>query len=264
MNKQPVKYLQTDPRWKKLPYQVKGETATIGGSGCGPTAAAMAIETITGQTFTPVDACKWSVDHGYKALNAGTYYSYFVPQFKAFGIDCKQLLGSSLHNRPDHPIHDQVKRYLEEGYYVIALMGPGTWTSGGHYILLWWWDDKVRINDSASTKDKRLNGDPETFKREVKQYWLIDAREFNEEANMTQEKFNQMFNEAMRQYRQELRDNDSGDWSEAARRFVVDQGIFAGSDLGPDGQTNYMWEDLLTREQCAQLLYTFARKFNLA
>ncbi|WP_251318614.1 C39 family peptidase [Flintibacter muris] len=264
MNKRPVSYLQTDKRWKALPYQVKGESATIGGSGCGPTAAAMAIETLTGQTFTPVDACKWSVDHGYKALNQGTYYSYFVPQFKAFGIDCKQLLGSSLHNKPDHPVHDQVKGYLEEGYYAVALMGPGTWTSGGHYILLWAWDDKVRINDPASTKDKRLNGDPETFKREVKQYWLIDAREYNKgDDDVDQEKFNQMFATAMQQYRQTLRDNDCGDWSEAARKFVVERGIFAGGDPGPDGQPNYMWEDLLTREQAAQLLYAFAIKCGL-
>ena len=264
MNKQPVKYLQTDPRWKSLPYRVKGETATIGGSGCGPTSAAMAIETITGQTFTPVDACKWSVDHGYKALNAGTYYSYFVPQFKAFGIECRQLLGSSLHNKPDHPIHDQVKQYLAEGYYVIALMGPGTWTSGGHYILLWAWDDKVRINDSASTKDKRLNGDPAVFKREVKQYWLIDAREYNKEEDMDQEKFNQMFATAMQQYRKELRDNDCGDWSQKARQFAVDNKIFAGSGTTPEGEPNCMWEDLLTREQAAQLLYAFAQRFGLA
>ena len=31
MNKKPVVYMQTDPRWKDKPYQVKGETATIGG-----------------------------------------------------------------------------------------------------------------------------------------------------------------------------------------------------------------------------------------
>ena len=264
MNKRPVSYLQTDPRWKAVPYQVKGETATIGGSGCGPTAAAMAIETITGRMFTPVDACKWSADHGYKALNAGTYYSYFVPQFRAFGIECKQLLGSSLHNKPAHPVHDQVKQYLAEGYYVIALMGPGTWTSGGHYILLWAWDDKVRINDPASTRAVRLNGDPAAFKREVKQYWLIDAREYNKEEDMNQEKFNQMFTEAMRQYRQELRDNDSGEWSKAAREFVINQGIFSGSGTTPEGEPNYMWEDLLTREQAAQLLYAFAQKFSLA
>lgn len=264
MNKRPVTYLQTDKRWKTIPYQVKGETATIGGSGCGPSAVAMILTSMTGKSITPVDTCKWSVDHGYKALNQGTYYGYFVPQFAAYGIECKQLLGASLHNKPDHPIHDQVKRYLTEGYYVIALMGPGTWTSGGHYIVVWDWDDKVRINDSASTKDKRLNGDPDTFRREVKQYWLIDAREYNKgDDNMTQDKFNEMFAEAMQQYRHELRDNDSGDWSEAARKFVIDQGIFAGGDPGPDGQPNYMWEDLLTREQCAQVLYMFAQKLGL-
>lgn len=90
------------------------------------------------------------------------------------------------------------------------------------------------------------------------------ARTMEGDDDMTQDKFNEMFDAAMRQYRQELRDNDSGDWSEAARKFVVERGIFAGGDPGPDGQPNYMWEDLLTREQVAQLLYAFAQKFGLA
>ena len=77
MNKKPVSYLQTDPRWKSKPYRVKGESATIGGSGCGPTAAAMIIETMTGKKYTPEDACNWSMAHGYKALGNGTYYGYF-------------------------------------------------------------------------------------------------------------------------------------------------------------------------------------------
>ena len=54
MNKRPVSYLQTDPRWAKLKYAVQGENSTIGGSGCGPTAAAMLIETLTGKAFTPI------------------------------------------------------------------------------------------------------------------------------------------------------------------------------------------------------------------
>lgn len=68
----------------------------------------------------------------------------------------------------------------------------------------------------------------------------------------------------MNQYRTELRDNDSGEWSKAARQFAVDNGIFAGGATGADGQPNYMWEDLLTREQCAQVLYAFAERFGLA
>ena len=43
MNRRPIAYLQTDPRWAALPYRVPGERATIGGSRCGPTAAAMLI-----------------------------------------------------------------------------------------------------------------------------------------------------------------------------------------------------------------------------
>jgi len=44
----------------------------------------------------------------------------------------------------------------------------------------------------------------------------------------------------------------------------VDEGIFSGSGAGPDGQPNFMWEDFLTREQCAQVLYRFAKKYALA
>lgn len=179
MNKRPVSYLQTDPRWKNKPYRVKGENATIGGSGCGPTAAAMLIETITGKTFTPEDACNWSMAHGYKALNQGTYYAYFTPQFAEFGIDCQMLNWTNTYGKPDHANHEKVVEKLKEGYYAIALMNKGLWTSSGHFVVLWWQDDKVRINDPASTKDARVNGDIRTFRNQAKYYWLIDAREYN-------------------------------------------------------------------------------------
>lgn len=68
----------------------------------------------------------------------------------------------------------------------------------------------------------------------------------------------------MLQYRNELRDNDCGTWSKEARDFVIKNKIFAGSGTDAEGQPNFMWEDMLTREQCAQLLYTFAKKFGLA
>lgn len=326
MNKKPVSYLQTDPRWKNKPYRVPGETATIGDSGCGPTAAAMLLETLTGKTYTPEDACAWSVAHGYKALKAGTYYAYFAPQFAEFGIKCWQLSWTNGYHNPKAKVHDQALEYLKQGYYLIALMKKGTWTGGGHFVVVWWADNKIRINDPASTKDKRLNGDPATFRNEAAYYWVIDARAYNnggaatvpeyrtytvmagdslstigaktgvdwktiaalnginspytihpgqvlklaeetkkEDDDMDQDKFNKMFATAMQQYRQELRDNDCGEWSRAARQFAVDNGIFAGSGTtASDGQPNMMWEDLLTREQCAQVLYRFAQKFGLA
>ncbi len=179
MNKKPVSYLQTDSRWAKKPYRVPGENATIGGSGCGPTAAAMLLSTLTGQSITPVETCAWAVEHGYKALNQGTYYGYFAPQFAAYGIKCWQLSWTNGYHNPKAKVHDQALEYLKQGYYLIALMKKGTWTGGGHFVVVWWADNKIRINDPASTKDKRLNGDPATFRNEAAYFWIIDAREYN-------------------------------------------------------------------------------------
>lgn len=64
------------------------------------------------------------------------------------------------------------------------------------------------------------------------------AQPKQEDNDMNQEKFNQMFNTAMQQYRQSLRDNDSGTWGQEARKFVIDRGIFVGSGTTPDGTPN--------------------------
>jgi hypothetical protein len=179
MNRKPVSYLQTDPRWKNKPYRVKGESATIGSAGCGPTAAAMLLSTLTGKSITPEDTCKWSVDHGYKALGNGTYYAYFAPQFAAYGIKCWQLNWVNAYHNTKATSFDETVKYLKQGYYAIALMKKGTWTGGGHFVVMWWADDKVRINDPASTGDNRVNGNLATFKNEAAYFWIVDAREYN-------------------------------------------------------------------------------------
>jgi len=208
MNKKPVDYKQYDSRWAKKPYNQPGKESdkTIKSSGCGPTCAAMCIATLADKSVTPVETCAWSVKHGFKYADQGTAYGYFVPQLAAYGIDCKQLLSSRIINKPNHPVHDQVKEYLAQGYWVIALMGRkstavrGTWTTGGHYILVWDWDNKVRINDPvhASGNNKYCNGDPATFRNEARQYWLVDARKYNgkETDDMTVEEVRKIAEEA--------------------------------------------------------------------
>lgn len=179
-NLQPVSYLQFDSRWKSHPYAVAGETSTIGSAGCGPTSAAMLISTLTGKTVTPVDTCLWSLKHGYKALNQGTYYSYFVPQFAVYDLDCRQLNSARLLNAPNSPVHDEAEELLKKGYYLIALMGPGTWTKSGHFIVVWWADGVYYINDPASTKTIRLRGNIHDFRSQCRVYWAIDARNHNQ------------------------------------------------------------------------------------
>lgn len=181
MNKKPVSYFQTDPRWKNNDYSAKGESTTIGASGCGPTCAAMLIETITGKKFTPADACKWSLEHGYKAAHQGTYYSYFVPQFAAFGIDSYQLSWTNTYHKPDSPIHDKALSLLDKGYYLVALMKKGLWTTGGHYVVVWKKDGVIHINDPISTKPARVEANIRQFKNDCAYYWVVDGKNKEEE-----------------------------------------------------------------------------------
>ena len=87
---------------------------------------------------------------------------------------------------------------------------------------------------------------------------LVNERlNIQEDDEMTQEQFNIMFNNAMNEYRKSLQDNDSGNWSKEAREWATAIGLIKGGDPLPDGSPNYMWQDMLTREQMATLLYRF-------
>ena len=226
MNKKPVLYMQTDSRWKNHDYSTAGESTTIGRAGCGPTCAAMLITTLTGREITPVDTCAWSLAHGYKAKNQGTYYAYFKPQFAAYGIKADQLSWTKTYGKPDSEIHDRAFEMLKEGYYLIACMGKGLWTSSGHFVVAWWEDDKVRILDPASTKNARVNGDISTFRSQVKYYFWVDARAYNEEdEDMTDEKFDEL----MQRWLKAQDEKPADDWAKDHIQQAVAIGITDGS-----------------------------------
>lgn len=170
----PIYYLQTDTRWKNHDYSAKGEKKTIGSAGCGPTAAAMVIATLQDKNVTPVTTALWSMAHAYKALNQGTYYSYFVPQMSAYGITCKRLNTSNLYGKSSSAAHTEALNALKNGDWVIACMGKGNWTSSGHFILLYGYENGyVYINDPASTKAARVKNTWALFARQVKYMWTV-------------------------------------------------------------------------------------------
>lgn len=64
------------------------------------------------------------------------------------------------------------------------------------------------------------------------------------------------FKELWLEMRRELQDNDASDWSREARAWAESTGLVQG---GSDADFNGMWQDVLTREQMAVLLYRFAK-----
>lgn len=184
MNKQPVSYLQTDPRWGSLRYPTATGSIGIYGGGCGPTCCAMLISTLLGLEVLPPETMEWATKTGWVRCGDGVVSGeYFPAQFKRYGLTCEIMTSWT---------RAKVEAMLREGYYMIAGMGPGLWTRGGHFVVVWWADDKVRILDPASTADARTNGDPARFWAQVKTFYRVDAREYNnpkEDLEMTKQEF---------------------------------------------------------------------------
>ncbi len=67
------------------------------------------------------------------------------------------------------------------------------------------------------------------------------------------------FKELWGQMRREVQDNDAESWSQDARDWSVSVGLIRGNGETVNGEPNYMWEDLLIREQMVTVLYRFAQ-----
>lgn len=116
-------FYQSDSQWKDLPYG----TDTIGPYGCGPTVMAIAVASLTDVETDPAAMADWAVEHGYWARRSGSYNSIVQGTARSFG-----LLAEPFTSRDAEDILDA----LRQGKMLVALMGPGHFTSGGHFILL--------------------------------------------------------------------------------------------------------------------------------
>lgn len=117
-----IYYNQEDPRWGEKTY---GPVDKIKDTGCGPTVLAMAVSSFTENEMDPKEMCDWAYVNGYCSVGSGSYHTLIARGLQSFGI-ANRVTNSS----------QEVKGALRNGNPVIALMGEGHFTSGGHFILL--------------------------------------------------------------------------------------------------------------------------------
>lgn len=114
-----VYFNQLDERYADKPYG----TDKIGTHGCGPTALAIAISTLTDKTVDPVEMAEWSVNNGGWCEGNGSYHGLIPNAAKAFGLKVQGDL-------QDDP--QKIIDALADGKLVIALMSKGHFTTSGH------------------------------------------------------------------------------------------------------------------------------------
>lgn len=178
----PTWYMQTDSKWRKKWYRVRKEKSTIGSAGCGPTTMAMVVASLKDPNVTPVQAANWSKKKGYKAYKSGTKDGFFKKYGKKYGIKVKPYYKYGdlrrAKKKKAKKYHNITKKAVNNGNWVIVLVGKSRWTGRGHFIL--WYKTEggyAYIRDSNSKKSTRAKAKVSTLQKAAKRYWVVTVPE---------------------------------------------------------------------------------------
>ena len=97
--------------------------------GCGPTAMAMAVSSLTEEIVDPADMAALCVKQGHWCPHHGSYLSIVQGVAETYGLACESLDLETLDE-------DALYQRLASGDVAVALMTKGHFTKGGHFILL--------------------------------------------------------------------------------------------------------------------------------
>lgn len=156
-------FIQWDPQWGYLKYG--GDFVAV--TGCGPMCLAMAGYYVTGDAaFAPDKIVDYAQENGYYSKGNGSKWTLISQGGPALGLDVTEL----------PLVEKKIATYLQAGDPIIAAMGPGDFTSTGHYIVLTGYEDgMLTVNDPNSYVNSEKTWPFETFVAQVRNLWVIKA-----------------------------------------------------------------------------------------
>ena len=155
-------FLQWDRRWGYLEYG----SDVVGLTGCGPVCLAMAGYYVTGgdEAFLPQRVIEFAGESGYYAEGYGSSWTLISEGGVRLGLDVTEI----------PLVKDRVVDNLEVDNPIICSMGPGDFTTTGHYIVLTGWEDgKIRVNDPNSPENSEKLWTYEEIEGQIKNLWVI-------------------------------------------------------------------------------------------
>lgn len=156
-------FLQWDMRWgyKKYGSSVAGVT------GCGPICLSMAaVHLLKDPKYSPDKIIDFALENGYCSKGSGSEWSLISEGGEKLGLSVTEL-----------PLSEsKIKTALKNGHPVILIMGPGDFTSTGHFIVLTGVKDgKFTVNDPNSIENSGKLWSYETIAGQIKNLWEISA-----------------------------------------------------------------------------------------
>lgn len=152
-------FIQWDARWGYLPYA--GNYAGL--AACGPTCLSMVAYYLTGDPiYTPVYMMEYAEANGYCGNRQGTYWSFFTEGAVKLGFIVKE----------EYKTEQKLINVLNEGKLIILSVGPGHFTSAGHFIVVTGYEDGCfTVNDPNSYENSARKWKYEEFQDQIKNIW---------------------------------------------------------------------------------------------
>lgn len=153
-------FLQWDERWG---YETYGDDF-LAVTGCGPTCLSMVYCGLTGDTqWNPYNIACMAQEQGYYVSGSGSSWSMMTELASELGLGVSEVVFDEYH----------IRETLEEGHPIICIMGPGDFTTAGHFIVLVGIaeDGSIVVNDPNSKINSEKTWDLETLMSQTRNLW---------------------------------------------------------------------------------------------
>ena len=153
-------FIQWDERWG---YKTYGDDF-LAVTGCGPTALSMVCVGLTGNlNMNPYAVAKMAQADGYYVNGSGSSWDMMTGLAGDLGLSAKELGLDA----------DTIRSKLRDGHPIICIMGPGDFTTQGHFIVIRGIDSKGKllINDPNSIANSKKRWSIGRVIKQIKAAW---------------------------------------------------------------------------------------------
>lgn len=155
---------QTDPKWADTSYG----NGSIEKKGCGPTCLSMVASwLLKDASLSPVKIARKSEEWGYVEAENGTSWKLMT-----VGADQLGLISTEL------PLMEsKMEGALSQGKLLILAMGPGDFTTEGHFIVVTGYQDGAfLIHDPNSMANSKRRWSYDELEGQVRNLWSFEAK----------------------------------------------------------------------------------------
>ena len=139
----------------------------MGLSGCGPTCLSMVcLYLLDDPIYTPPYVAEFAKENGYSVDGNGSSWTLISKGGIELGLDVAEI-----------PLDEnRIIRNLEVGNPIICVVGPGDFTSTGHFIIMTGYEDGfVSVNDPNSNTRSEQLWDLKSVMSQIRNLWVCRA-----------------------------------------------------------------------------------------